>query len=250
MEDNSEIIPIHKLDREIQVPLTELEGYKIYSGFEGRDLQLVNGRCLRWFKSLDPRYIDYLFQIPRGRPRPDPLGDWRIRITKKDNLMPPSIDMYTEHENGFIQRHLRSISSNNDAYRSIHPELAEYTYLKTRHVQHNRSITTFTRMLSSQWAHEQEMMMRHLFDWVSTNVGNTLRLPHYEISRLKIWAGVDGSFLGTPRSNFLLSHLPILGQFYFSVNRNGSDYELTINLLDPPPPGPAPPAFQQNNGRR
>ena len=61
-------IPIHKLNTLFAVDKDELSDYQIYAGIGGTDLKLVNGRCDTWFESSNPRYKDYLFQIPLGFP--------------------------------------------------------------------------------------------------------------------------------------------------------------------------------------
>ena len=58
----------------LTVSLNELAEYKIYTGFDVRELKLQNGNCYTWFEFINPCYLDYLFQIPNGR-LVDPLGE-------------------------------------------------------------------------------------------------------------------------------------------------------------------------------
>jgi hypothetical protein len=98
-----EPIPIHKLNILFAVDKDELSDYKIYAGIGARDLKLdSNGRCNTWFESSNPRYKDYLFQIPFGNPEAiwsEAMGkyitdDFQIIIKKKVQFsyLPDNLD--------------------------------------------------------------------------------------------------------------------------------------------------------------
>ncbi len=84
-------IPIQKLNTLFAVDKYELSDYKINIGIGGTDLKLdSNGRCDTWFESNNPRYKDYLFQIPRGIP--EATGIY-IKIKKvKFSYLPDNLD--------------------------------------------------------------------------------------------------------------------------------------------------------------
>jgi len=113
-----EPIPIHKLNILFAVDKDELRDYKIYAGIGGRDLKLdSNGRCNTWFESSNPRYKDYLFQIPFGNPESiwsEAMGkhitdDFQIIIKKVEfSYLPDHLDdqkllrWVTENENKLL----------------------------------------------------------------------------------------------------------------------------------------------------
>lgn len=225
MSDSDEIIPKDNLNRLITVSLNELANYKIYTGFDGRELKLVNGKCDTWFESIDPNYKDYLFQIPFGRPT-DPLGDWRIIIKKKQFLnLPDYWDLPFDELLDFVVEYSLDLEKDNIFY-SNDPELSKYQFVKSmRKDKHNNVIGVRFDLVLKENTDE-------LFMWVLENVNRLLTLRSEEVERLKIWAGVNGEYFGTENQFNLKSAHPILRDYSFSfpygLPKYPNDYRLII----------------------
>lgn len=234
--DNDEIIPIDKLERLLTVSLNELAEYKIYTGFDGRELKLQNGTCDTLFESVNPRYADYLFQIPHGRPV-DALGNWEIIITKKDFLnLPDHWDLRHTEVLGFTDGHYLEFDGSNKLY-SHHPELLKYYFVKSMRKDQNNNVigVRFDLVLNENWQLEQKKIRDELFDWVISKLilAAPFTLNSEEVARLKIWGGVDGQYFGTESQLNLKSCHSVLKGFTFSfpfgLANNHDKYTLTAH---------------------
>ena len=210
--DNDEIIPISKLNRVLTVSLNELADYKIYTGFDGRELKLENGSCYTWFESVNPRYADYLFQIPNGRPV-DPLGDWKIIIKKKQY----SWDLPHNQVLDFILEYgLEQDKLNPNLLYSYYEELSKYQFVKSfRKDQNNNTIgVRFDKSLREDYKKD----MDELFNWVIEKLlmAKEFTLTSKEVGRLKLWCGVHGEYFGTENQFNLKSCYSVLEGFTFS----------------------------------
>lgn len=230
--DNDEIIPISKLDRLLTVSLNELAEYKIYTGFDGRELKLENGTCDTWFESINPRYADYLFQIPNGRPV-DALGNWEIIIRK----LPKYFDLRHNELLNFMLEYGLNQDKTNGALYSDQPELSKYYFVKSMRKDANNNVigVRFDLVLNENWQLEQKKIMDELFNWV---IGKLIQavpftLSSEEVARLKIWGGVDGHYFGTESQFNLKSCHSVLEGFTFSfpfgLPNNNDRYTLTVH---------------------
>jgi hypothetical protein len=234
--DNDEIIPISKLDRLLTVSLNELEEYKIYTGFDGRELKLEEGKCYTWFESANPRYAEYLFQIPNGRPK-DTLGNWEIMIRK----LPNHFDLHHNELLGFMLEYgLNQDKTTGELY-SNEPELSKYQFVKSMRKDKNNNVigVRFDLVLRENWQREQKKIMDELFDWVIEKMilAMPFTLNSEEVARLKIWGGVDGQFFGTESQFNLKSCHSVLQGFIFSfpfgLPNNHDKYTLTVHYNNP-----------------
>jgi hypothetical protein len=234
--DNDEIIPISKLDRLITVSLNELAEYKIYTGFDGRELKLENGSCYTWFESVNPRYTDYLFQIPNGRPV-DPLGNWQIIIRK----LPKYFDLQHNELLSFIMEYgLNQDKTNGELY-SNQPELSKYYFVKSMRKDNFNNVigVRFDLVLNEHWQLEQKKIMDELFNWVIDKLllAAPFIVSYEELARLKIWGGVDGQYFGTESQFNLKSCYSVLEGFTFSfpfgLANNHDKYTLTVHYNNP-----------------
>ena len=170
MSNTNEIVPNSKLNRSMLVPLTELEQYQIYTGFDGRELKLDNnGYCNTWFESINPLYNDYLFQIPFGRPRQTKLGEWNIVIKKKEfanisEFEDMDYDDYMIVESYKDLYQLKKGEGN--VYYSNHQELAKYLFIESKKQKEHYMELTFKRVPNESWHREQQIIITELYNWV------------------------------------------------------------------------------------
>ena len=233
ISNNDEIIPISKLNSVFTVSLNELDDYKIYTGFDGRELKLENGNCYAWFESVNPRYADYLFQIPKGRPL-DPLGDWEIIIKKKQYIWDLS---HTQVLNFILEYGLDQDTTNPNIFYSYHEELSKYQFVKSfRKDRYNNTIgVRYEMVIKENWQHEQKKIMDELFIWVldKLKLAEPFTLSSEEVARLKLWCGVDGEYFGTKSQFNVKSCHSVLEGFIFSfpfgLPNYHNKYTLTVH---------------------